>query len=93
MKISPTYAPIFSIREKPIIIDADLAKLFGVETRVLNQAVKRNPERFPSDFLFQLTRVEIKHLRSQPVISNSQPANHQEVAEGFFLMLSPNTEP
>jgi hypothetical protein len=49
---------IFLIRGQKVMLDADLAVLYGVETRVLNQAVKRNLERFPEDFMFQLTAVE-----------------------------------
>ena len=51
-------------------MDRDLAVLYGVETRTLNQAVRRNPDRFPADFLFQLTEAERDSLRSQIVISN-----------------------
>ena len=50
------------------MLDSDLATLYGVETRVLNQAVKRNSRRFPEDFMFKLTKEEC--LRSQIVISN-----------------------
>lgn len=60
---------IFLIRGKKIMIDRDLAELYGVETRVLNQAVRRNIDRFPSDFMFSLTRQEIMNL-SQFVISS-----------------------
>lgn len=52
------------------MLDADLAALYGVETRVLGQAVKRNLERFPKDFMFQLNNQEIAALKSQAVISN-----------------------
>jgi len=52
------------------MLDADLAKLYGVETRVLIQAVKRNSSRFPADFMFPLSNAEAKALRSQTVISN-----------------------
>ena len=54
---------IYIIREEQVMLDSDLAKLYGVETKVLNQAVKRNIQRFPSDFMFQLTKEEC--LRSQ----------------------------
>jgi hypothetical protein len=57
------------IRGEKVILDADLAELYGVETRVLVQAVKRNQERFPEDFLFQLTAEEFTVLRSQYVTS------------------------
>ena len=53
------------------MIDRDLAEMYGVETRTLNQAVKRNSERFPDDFMFQLTDLEFQDWKSQIVISNS----------------------
>jgi hypothetical protein len=61
---------IYFIRGKQVILDNDLAKLYGVETKVLNQAVKRNKERFPLDFMFQLTEEETKFLRSQIVTTD-----------------------
>ena len=54
------------------MLDADLAKLYGVETKVLLQAVKRNTERFPADFMFQLSEVEWSNLKSQTVTSSSE---------------------
>jgi hypothetical protein len=57
------------LRGEKIILDADLASLYGVKTRTLVQAVKRNLERFPPDFMFQLTREEFNLLRSQTVTS------------------------
>jgi hypothetical protein len=60
---------ILLIRGQKVMIDTDLAQLYGVETRSLVQAVKRNIERFPEDFLFQLTPQEAEALRSQIVIS------------------------
>lgn len=59
---------IHVIRDRHVMLDGDLARLYGVETRILNQAVKRNQERFPEDFMFQLTQEEC--LRSQFVILN-----------------------
>ena len=61
---------IYLIRGQKVLIDSDLAELYLVETRALIQAVKRNCERFPEDFMFQLTREEAQSLRSQIVISN-----------------------
>lgn len=61
---------ILLIRGEKVLLDADLAVLYDVETRVLVQAVKRNIERFPSDFMFQLTKREFSHLRSQSVTSS-----------------------
>jgi ORF6N domain len=61
---------ILYIREHKVILDADLAKLYGVGTKVLNQAVRRNRNRFPEDFMFQLTKEEFENWRSQIVTSN-----------------------
>ena len=58
---------ILLIRTQKVMLDADLAALYGVETRVLVQAVKRNIDRFPPDFMFQLTKPEFDNLRSQVV--------------------------
>lgn len=56
---------IYLFREKKVMLDSDLSELYGVETRVLNQAVKRNNERFPEDFMFALTEKEFEHLKAQ----------------------------
>jgi len=64
-------ARIYLIRGQKVLLDSDLAALYEVETRVLNQAVKRNLERFPEDFMFRLTRKESEALTSQVVISNA----------------------
>jgi len=61
---------IYLIRGTNVMLDKDLAELYGVETRVLIQAVKRNIERFPEDFMFQLTKEEFENLRSQIVTSS-----------------------
>ncbi|KPL05091.1 MAG: DNA-binding protein [candidate division Zixibacteria bacterium SM1_73] len=61
---------ILFIRGEKVMLDADLAFLYGVKTKVLVQAVKRNIKRFPSDFMFQLTKKEFDLLRSQIVTSN-----------------------
>lgn len=62
---------IVRLRGQKVLLDADLAHLYGVETRALVQAVKRNQQRFPEDFMFQLTAGETEALRSQFVISNA----------------------
>ena len=54
-------ATILLVRGKRVILDRDLARLYGVTTKALNQAVKRNIERFPEDFMFQLTKPETEH--------------------------------
>ena len=63
---------IFIIRDHKVMIDRDLAELYGVETRTLNQAVKRNMQRFPEDFMFQMTAEELENWKSQIVISNKE---------------------
>jgi len=63
---------IYMIREQKVMVDRDLAQLYSVETRGLNQAVRRNIERFPKDFMFKLTREEIMRI-SQTVISSVNP--------------------
>jgi hypothetical protein len=62
---------IVVVRGQKVILDADVASLFGVETRALVQAVKRNLDRFPSDFMFRVTSAEMRVLRSQTVMSSS----------------------
>ena len=62
---------IFVVRGAQVMIDRDIAELYGVETKVLNQAVKRNIERFPEEFMFQLTREEIDSVKSQIVTSRN----------------------
>jgi len=64
---------ILLLRGHKVLLDRDLAALYGVETRALVQAVKRNIDRFPSDFMFQLSNQELAALRSQSVISNVKP--------------------
>ncbi|MBN2323237.1 MAG: ORF6N domain-containing protein [Spirochaetes bacterium] len=61
---------ILLVRGEKVILDQDIAELYGVETRVLVQAVKRNIERFPADFMFQLSNEEFSSLRSQIVRSS-----------------------
>lgn len=62
---------IYFIRKQKVMLDRDLAELYGVETRVLKQAVRRNKNRFPIDFMFEMTIEEFKNWRSQFVTSNS----------------------
>lgn len=63
---------IFEIRNQKVMLDFDLATMYEIETRVLNQAVKRNIDRFPVDFMFQLTKNEFEVLMSQIVISKTE---------------------
>lgn len=70
---------IFTIRNQQVILDKDLAQLYGVDTRVLNQAVKRNIKRFPQKFMFQLTKEEYELLISQSVILSDNSLTSQSV--------------
>src|ERR1700733_13408008 len=62
---------IYMVRGQKVMIDRDLAELYGVETKVLKQAVKRNISRFPIDFMFEMNKHELENWRSQIVTSNS----------------------
>ena len=62
---------IYEIRGERVMLDRDIAALYNVETKVLNQAVKRNIKRFPEDFMFQLSKTEFQIWKSQIVTSNS----------------------
>ena len=74
---------IHLVRGQKVILDTDLAALYGVEVRALNQAVKRNEERFPSDFVFQLTAEENEALRSQTVTSKSSRGGRRYAPYAF----------
>jgi hypothetical protein len=73
------------IRGARVILDSDLARVYGVSTKVLNQAVKRNAERFPEDFAFQLSADEADNLRSQFVTSSLQVVDEQEDNRSQFV--------
>lgn len=72
-------AKILTLRGVQVILDRDIAILYGVETKVLNQAVKRNRERFPDRFMFQLAGGDIADLRSQIVTSNAQTSLRSQI--------------
>lgn len=68
----PLSGRIFAIRGQRVMLDADLARLYGTTTKAFNQAIKRNVARFPKDFAFQLTLEEAANLKSQIVTSKSE---------------------
>ena len=74
---------IYTVRGQSVMLDSDLAELYGVETRTLNQAVKRNIGRFPLDFMFQVTAQEDIVLRSQSVIANPGRAKQRYLPYAF----------
>jgi len=71
----PISSLILNLRRQKVILDADLAELYVVPTKRLNEQVKRNADRFPEDFMFQLTAQEWSNLKSQIVTSSLQPPN------------------
>ena len=83
---------IFLVRGKKVMLDRDLAELYGVETREFNQAVRRNTGRFPADFMFQMTKEETEDWKSQIVISNRERMGLRKLPLAFtehgVLMLS-----
>src|SRR2546429_240542 len=74
---------ILLIRGRKVMLDRDLAELYGVKTKIFNQAVKRNKRRFPSDFMFQLTYQEVRNLRSQFVTSNKERGGRRYLPFAF----------
>jgi hypothetical protein len=73
-KHDPLAGRLLTLRGQRVILDADLANLYGTTTKAFNQAIKRNASRFPADFGFQLTMAEANALRSQVVTLNARPA-------------------
>ena len=71
-EVFPVEALIRSVRGQKVILDSDLARLYGVRTKALNQAVKRNRERFPDEFAFTLTSEEFACVRSQSVTASKK---------------------
>ncbi|OAI42082.1 hypothetical protein AYO41_04775 [Verrucomicrobia bacterium SCGC AG-212-E04] len=74
----PLESVILAVRGQRVIVDSDLAALYGVQTKRLNEQVKRNAERFPADFAFQLTSLEWEHLRSQIATLKSGRGQHRK---------------
>ena len=90
-KVSPAATPvayseveklIVSVRDQPVIVDADVAKLYGVATKRVNEAVRNNPEKFPSDYMFALTAEELSDLRSK--ISSAKISSKSRVLPKAF---------
>ena len=76
---------IYWIREQKVMLDKDLAKLYGVETKALNQAVKRNAARFPEDFMFRLSDDEWNFLRSQFVTLETGRGKYPKYSPFAFI--------
>lgn len=88
MQLQVIQQKIFEIRGQKVMLDFDLAALYEVETRTLNQAVKRNIGRFPEDFMFRLTKAEWKNLRSQFAISNEKDTDNHRNNSSQIVMSS-----
>ena len=82
--LSDINARILTLRDQKVILDSDLALIYGAEVRALLQAVKRNSDRFPEEFVFQLAPEEVALLRSQTVISNTPGRGGQRYAPYVF---------
>jgi len=74
---------ILVLRNQKVILDTDLAELYGVPVKRLNEQLKRNPQRFPRDFLFTLTRAEYQNLRSQNATSSSAHGGRRYLPNAF----------
>lgn len=84
---------IFILRGQKVILDSDLARIYGVPTKRLNEQVHRNKARFPQDFAFRLTAQEANHLRSQMATSNSMGLNRSQFATGSQKHRDPRYHP
>jgi len=90
MQLEVIQNKIFEIRGCKVMLDFDLALIYGVETKVLKQSIRRNINRFPEDFMFELNELEFKSLRSQIVTSNKGGSRYMPFAftEQGIAMLS-----
>jgi hypothetical protein len=75
LQVENIHQRILTLRGHRVMLDSDLAVLYGVPTKVFNQAVQRNTDRFPEDFMFQLSRAEANSLRSQIVTLKTGPGS------------------
>ena len=87
MQLQVIQNKIYEIRDQKVMLDFDLAELYNVETRVFNQAVKRNIENFPEEFMFRLTSDEWKTLIAQAAASGKQSGGNQSVPSSQFVMM------
>ncbi|MGH8691272.1 MAG: ORF6N domain-containing protein [Burkholderiales bacterium] len=84
---------IIEVRGRRVVLDADLAQLYGVETRRFNEAFRRNRRRFPAEFAFQLTAAEFAHWRAQFVDSQGYTGNRSQIATGSQKHRDPRSRP
>ena len=94
LMISDVGSLIITIRNQKVIVDRDLAEIYGVQTRRLNEQVKRNPERFPEDFMFQLTKEEVDYwLRSRSQIAILKRGKNIKYLPYAFLSMGRSWQP
>src|SRR5436190_16036984 len=91
--LEPVQTLIHEIRSQRVILDSDLARIYGVAVKALNQAVKRNAARFPEDFAFRLTRDEFDSLKSQFVTLNYGSSNRSQFVTGSQKHRDPRYPP
>jgi len=84
----PIETLIVNVRSQKVILDTDLAQLYGVPTKVFNQSVKRNADRFPEDFMFQLTAREFEDLKSQIATSSPEMPQIEGVASNWSQIVT-----
>jgi hypothetical protein len=84
----PIDSLILTLRGQKVILDADLAELYGVPTKVFNQAVKRNADRFPEDFMFQLTAQEWSDLKSKTATSTLEAPQNEDTAPNWSQIVT-----
>ena len=76
---------IVVLRGEPVILDRDVAKLYGVETREVNQALKNNPNKFPAGYAYTLNNQEVAEMRSKILITSSETAENEQVSPKFSV--------
>jgi hypothetical protein len=82
MKFKQVEEKIITIRGQNVILDSDVAELYGVETKRINEAVKNNPEKFPEGYIFELDKYEWQNLKSK--ISTSSWGGKHKLPQGYF---------
>ncbi|MDD5774674.1 MAG: ORF6N domain-containing protein [Candidatus Omnitrophica bacterium] len=92
MSVEVIATRIYMIRGQRVMLDKDLANLYGVSVKRLNEQVKRNIKRFPQDFMFLLTRQEVSNLKSQIAISSSETYVAQDVSDSRSQIVTLNTQ-
>ena len=88
MSIEKPEKTIYVIRGEKVMLDRDLANLYGVSTVTLNQAVRRNRERFPEDFMFQLTSSEVAELNRSQIVTSSRSRPYAFTELGIIMVSS-----